>query len=332
VTTSQPSPSQHNRPGGAGRHLDGLPPAGRRRLGNLQSGAPWSSHQAVGAEATLRDLGFEPAGVVTGSVYSYGFPYRNPAGYKPRTHNGSGAYTTSVIDDPMSAKRSGGYVHDWSISRDGQPVTDLGWTWEKMVSQHRERRIANEAIAHLVQETRAIGAHGVVGIRISLHGMGADATGSSVYEFSVLGTALRVPGHGAVDAPFTTHLTATDVAKAIAHGYAPSSFHVGISVVSSQLGATSRRRLRSMSNGEVEQYSEVTEKSLELARRDLERTSFSSGSVALTTRPLIQIHHAAGTTYQATVRLPGSVLRPFRHSGVEAGLSYLPIVRLNDRP
>jgi uncharacterized protein YbjQ (UPF0145 family) len=298
---------------------------------NLQSGAPWSSHQAVGAEATLRDIGFEPAGVVTGSVYSYAYPYRNPAGYKPRTHYGSGTYAAAVIDDPMSAKRSGGYVHDWSVSPDGQPVTDLGWTWEKMVSQHRERRIANEAVTHLVQEARAIGAHGVVGIQFSLDGMGADATGSHVYELSVLGTALRVPGLDPVESPFTTHLSATDVAKVIAHGYAPSSFHVGISVVCAQLGATSRRRLRSMTNGEVEQFSEVTEKSLQLARRDLERSSLSAGSVVLTAAPLVHVHQAMGTVYEATVRIPGSVVRPFRHAGVSPGLQYLPIVRLNDR-
>jgi uncharacterized protein YbjQ (UPF0145 family) len=291
-------------------------------------GAPWSSHQAVGAEATLRDIGFDPAGVVTGSVYSYAYPYRNPAGYKPRSHYGTG---TSIIDDPMSAKRSGGYVHDWSIGPTGQPVTDLGWTWEKMVFQHRERRIADEAVAHLVQEAQAIGAHGVVGIQLSLDGMGTDARGWHVYELSVIGTAVRVPGLDPVESPFTTHLNATDVAKVVAHGFAPLSFHVGISVVCAQLGATSRRRLRSMSNGEVEQYSEVTEKSLELARRDLGRMSFSAGTIVLAAAPLIHIHRAMGTTYETTVHIPGSVLRPFKHSGVRSGLQYLPIVRLNDQ-
>ncbi len=312
-------------------NLHGLPPAGARRMGALHSGGPWSSNQAVGAEATLRDVGFEPVGVVVGSVYTYGYPFRNPVGYKPRTHFGSGAYPNAVIDDPMSAKRSGGYVHDWSISSSGQPVTDLGWTWEKMVAQHRERRIANEAVDHLVQEAKAVGAHGIVGIQLALNGMGTDGLGRSVYELSVTGTAVRATGLAPVTRLFTTHLSATDVAKVIAHGYAPVSFHIGIAVVCAQLGATSRRRLRSMNNGEVEQFSEVTEKSLQLARRDLERTSFSAGSVVLTNAPLVRIHHEMGTVYESTVRIPGSVVRRFKHSGVRAGLEYLPIVRLNDQ-
>jgi len=327
-----PTPPVKNTSEKTGKHLTGLPPAGRRRLGDLQAGAPWSSQQAVGAEATLRDIGFQPAGIVTGSVYSYAFPYRSPAGYQSRPHYGSSSYGTSIMDDPMSAKRSGGYVHDWSIGPKGQPVTDLGWTWEKMVNQHRERRIANEALAHLVQEAQAIGAHGVVGIQLSLENMGTDAHGWQDYEFSVMGTAVRVPGLDPVENPFTTHLSATDVAKVVAHGFAPLSFHVGISVVCAQLGATSRRRLRSMSNGEVEQFSEVTEKSLQLARRDLEHSSLPAGSVVLAGAPLVHVHQAMGTIYETTVRIPGSVVRPFKHSGVRSGLQYLPIVRLNDNP
>lgn len=208
---------------------------------------------------------------------------------------------------------------------------DLGWTWEKMVRQHRERSIAHEAVNHLVQEAKAAGAHGVVGIELTLKDMGTDAVGRSVYELSVTGTAVRAAGLPPVKNLFTSHLTATDAAKVIAHGFAPVSFHVGISVVCSQLGATSRRRLRSINNGEVEQYSEVTEKSLQLARRDLERSSVSAGSVVLANEPLVHIHHEAGTVYESTVRLPGSVLRRFKHSGERAGLEYLPIVRLNDQ-
>ncbi len=324
----EPSPTGGQASGRTGRYLNGLPSAGRRRIADLQSGAPWSSHQAVGAEATLRDIGFEPAGVVTGSVYSYGYPYRTPAGYKRRTGYGSAAF----IDDPMSTKRSGGYVHDWSVGPKGEPVADLGWTWEKMVSQHRERRIADEACDHLVQEARAIGAHGIVGIQFALEDMGTDGAGISVYELSVMGTAVRAPGLDPALNPFTTHLAAPDVAKIVAHGYAPVSFHVGISVVCAQVGASSRGRLRSLNNGEVEQFSEVTGKSLQLARRDLERSSVSAGTIVLAAPPLVHIHRDMGTIYQATVRIPGSVVRPFRHSGVRSKLEYLPVVRLNDHP
>ncbi|MGA2835617.1 MAG: heavy metal-binding domain-containing protein [Acidimicrobiales bacterium] len=209
---------------------------------------------------------------------------------------------------------------------------DTGWTWEATRSQQRHRRIANEAIDHLVVEARAIGAHGVVGIQIGVTDMGQDGVGVDVYELSLVGTAVRAAGVGPIKHPYTTHLTATDVAKLIAHGYAPVSFHVGISVVCAQLGATTRSRLRSMNNGEVEQYSEVTEKSLQIARRDLERTNPSTGTVVLATTPLIHISRSLNTTYGATVHIPGSRVRRFKHSAVRSRLHYQPIVRLNEHP
>lgn len=267
-----------------------------------------------------------------GSVYSYGYPYRARLRSGTSSSYGSGSYANSTLDGPMLTKRSGGYVHDWSIGPAGQPVMDMGWTWEETRSQQRHRRIASEAVDHLVQEARAIGAHGVVGIQFGTTSMGKDGIGADVYELSVMGTAVRAPGVEPVKHPFTTHLAATDVAKLVAHGYAPVSFHVGISVVCAQLGATTRRSLRSMDNGEVEQYSEVTEKSLQIARRDLERTSLSAGSVILAATPLVHVNRSMNTTYEATVRIPASRVRRFEHSGVQSGLHYQPIVRLNEQP
>jgi uncharacterized protein YbjQ (UPF0145 family) len=311
----------------------GLPPAGRRRIEALRSGAPWSSQQTVGAEAALRTLGFEPAGVVLASVYSYGILPQAPPGYRQRTRPIGGTVGYTPLDDPMSAKRSGGYVHDWSVDSQGQPRMDLGWTWERMVRQHSERRIANETIAKLILEARSIGAHGILDINFLKRDLGTDPQRRMpVYELSMSGTALRVPGLAPIATPFTTGLNATEVAKVLSEGYAPVNYLMGIGVVSGQLGAHSRRTLRSKNNGEIEQYSEVTEQSLRIARVDLEHRAAAFGAVVLGENPQLEVHHSAGETYDATTRIAGSTLRRFRHGVAANGLSFLPVVPLNLRP
>jgi uncharacterized protein YbjQ (UPF0145 family) len=300
----------------------------------LKAGAPWSSQQFVGAEAALRKVGFEPAGVVLSSVYSYAYTYGRPAGYRQRPGAGGFGGTTpyTYYDDPMSTKKSGGYIHDWSVGPHGQPQVDLGWTWERMLLQHRERRIANEAIAQLRLEARAIGAHGVIGITYSIRDLGTDPQRRvPVYELAMRGTALRVPGVAPIETPFTSGLNATEMAKALSRGYAPVSFLIGVGVVSGQLGVHARRSLRSMTNGEVEQYSEVAEQSLRIARQDLEHRATAGGPLVLGAVPQLVVRHAVGETYDATTRIAGSSLRRFRHGSDSSALAFLPVVPLNAR-
>ena len=117
-----------------------LPDSGRERVAQLVGGGPWSSEQTVGVEATLRRIGFTSVGVVMGNVYSFNRASQAPPGYKPRKGMGYGAYGV-LLDDPMSTKRSGGYVHDWSIDPRGGSRMDLGWTWERMIQEHRYRQV-----------------------------------------------------------------------------------------------------------------------------------------------------------------------------------------------
>lgn len=300
-------------------------------MAKLRSGAPWSSQQPVGTDALLRQVGFEPAGVVLGDIYSYTVPLRRPPGYRPKSGMGFAPGRNGLWDDPMSARNSGGYVHDWSVTSKGESRMDMGWTWERIVRQGRERDIARLAISRLVLETRSLGAHGVIGIEFAIRQFGFDAQRFPVFEMSVQGTAVRVPGLPPIETPFTTGLDAAEVMKLISNGYAPVAFTVGIGIVCGQLGATSRRRLRSMNNGEVEQFSEVTQQSFMIARRDLERGTSSDKTVVLAEAPLFDVHREVGGTYDATVRIPGSKVRKFQHRIERPTLDFMPVVSLNDR-
>jgi hypothetical protein len=307
-----------------------LPPAARGRLDSLASGAPWSSQQGVGQEAALRRLGFTPVGVVIASTYSYAFPYRPPAGYLS-VSSLSGTLNNAWRDDPMSARRSGGYVHDWSVGPDGKPTMDMGWTFERVIHQDRQRRIAEQALSQLRTEALGVGAHGVVGLQLVVRRFGWDPqTDYPVFEVSLQGTGVVATGQPPTDDPFTSGLSGGELFKLAQHGYAPERFVIGIGAVRGALGLTSRRRLHSANNGEVHQFSEVTEQSVIIARHDLEKQAGAEGDLVVAGRPELDVEHERGVAYEVTTRITGSVIRRFRRSTAPGPLAFMPVVSNND--
>jgi uncharacterized protein YbjQ (UPF0145 family) len=81
------------------------------------------------------------------------------------------------------------------------------------------------ALARLVLEAQAMGADGVVGVRLSVTHLGQDNR-----EFVALGTAVRSAGPVHPARPFVTDLAGADVAKLLQAGWVPVSIAFGISV------------------------------------------------------------------------------------------------------
>jgi uncharacterized protein YbjQ (UPF0145 family) len=86
------------------------------------------------------------------------------------------------------------------------------------------------AIGRMVTEAQAMGADGVVGVRLSVEHLGQDNR-----EFVALGTAVRAEQVGARAGrhparPFVTDLPGADVAKLLHAGWVPVSIAFGISV------------------------------------------------------------------------------------------------------
>jgi len=71
------------------------------------------------------------------------------------------------------------------------------------------------ALARLREEAKALGADGVVGIRLSTNGLGAGE------EFLAMGTAVRAQSTTRPRSLFTTDLSGSDVAKLMQSGWTP---------------------------------------------------------------------------------------------------------------
>lgn len=264
------------------RTTTSLPDAARRRVAG--SGQPWASRQAIGDDAVLRRLGFSPVGVVIGSANSWGMALaprstrrRSTAPPPPGEQ-----WQPTSLDDPVTARRHGGYVHDWRTGTTDRRARRIGWTWELVVHEARELHLVDMVMADLLAEARALGAHGVVGVTLETRRLGTER-GSEypVVEVAASGTAVAVPGLPVVDEPFTTGLSGADLAKLAGHGWAPVRFVAGIGHVRGVARWGSRRALLSARNGEVRQLSEVRERSLSIAVRSLERRALPRGELVV---------------------------------------------------
>lgn len=304
-----------------GVRVTSLPPAARARLGS--TGRPWADHGRIGDELALRRLGFTPLGVVLGSVSSWGFPLPSmrPVAAPPMP------LPSSVwTDGPMGARRRGGYVHDWAVSPLGAPRIDMGWTWEQVVHEAREREMIGRVIANLCTEARGLGAHGVVGIELARRLLGTDPAYNPNYELSIRGTAVGVAELERSDRIFTSGLGGADLFKLAEHGWAPLSFCASASQVKGVTGRSSRRALRSTTNGEVEQLSEVTGQALGIAVRLLEQGAPGGTELIVNVDTRIEAHG-----FEVNVLATGTAIRRMPGHGTTDPLAILPVVPLRGR-
>ena len=166
-----------------------LPVVADDRLAQLRRTGAFTSQLGTSEFATLRAVGFDPVGQVMGaSVYRLGYiPYSCNYGF------GARAFGTTSIRSYVQAL-------------------------------HRARGLA---LGRLVDECRALGGDGVVGVttaRLPFPGV------SRTFEFSVTGTAVRARGRVRPRHPFTSDLSGQDVASLVRAGYVPTTLAYGISV------------------------------------------------------------------------------------------------------
>lgn len=301
-----------------------VPATARRRI--AQEGRPWSSERAVGDEVALRHLGFSPLGVVIGSANSLG------VGLPPRSTRRSSAppapgsqWQPTSLDDPVTARRHGGYVHDWRTGTDDRTARHIGWTWELVMHEQRERHLIDAVLWDLLEEARALGAHGVIGITFETRHLGTER-GSEypILEVAASGTAVAVRSMAEVAAPFTTSLSGAEVLKLATHGWMPVRFVVGIGHVRGVAGRGSRRALLSMKNGEVRQLSELKEKAVEIAVQSIEHQAQSSGTLVVGVETTI-----SEDQLEVHARFSGSTVRQLPASPVTADLNFLRVIDLS---
>jgi uncharacterized protein YbjQ (UPF0145 family) len=170
---------------------DGLPPrAARVRIARAAAGGARTSLLTIGGAAGLRAAGFEVAGEVLGAtVMRIGWTGLGDCGWSPASR--------------MAGPPRSGYAPYVAAVRKGRDT----------------------ALGRLEQEAGAIGADGVVGIRLT-----DEPLAGGMRQFTASGTAVRSPGTERPARPFTTDLGGADIAKLLDAGWVPVGLAYGLSV------------------------------------------------------------------------------------------------------
>jgi hypothetical protein len=286
-------------------------------------------------EAALRSVGFEPAATVTASVPSWPFGYQYPAALRSSAarfagrSTQQGPYGTSyLIDDALTAKRAGGFTRDYVEGTYGGFLPDTGFSWEKVVTEARERQLINAVLDRLRVEATALAAHGIVAIRLAwTRRPDLDFGELKVHDINAIGLAVTAKDASFELPVFTAALSGGEVCALVREGFAPSHIAFGVGVVRADMGNRTRRHMRSLGQVEVPQFSEAIEKSLAIATADLERNGAAAGEVIVGCQPQVAFERIVGAGLESHARLIGTAMRRFKpHDRPEVPT----ILRLND--
>jgi len=217
--------------------------AGAGEAGARPGGA-WGSALSAQEFAVIRSVGFEPVGQVFGAaVYAAG---------DARGYDCPGAWGASGAAAPGQP----------AIQLSGQG--DPGSFGPLVEAIYQARRTA---IDRMTAECAGLGAHGVVGVRLSRRTFPLGGL-----EFTAIGTAVRAPGaaHGP-GAPFTCGTSGQDFARLVMAGWVPAGLALGISIGSRHDDRAAARQTRQWSgNVEVVGWTELVNQSQHDARGRLE--------------------------------------------------------------
>jgi uncharacterized protein YbjQ (UPF0145 family) len=220
-----------------------LPPTAQARLAEIRSSGVWGSSLTSDEFASVRSVGFEAAGQVFGAaVYNIGYAggYGCPGAWGSYSPLGFGPAARTQVSS------RGGYG-----------------SFAPMVQTLYQARRA--AISRMVEECRALGGHGVVGVRLNI---GAFPAGG--LEFKAIGTAIRAPGAPPLRHPFTSDLSGQDFAKLVHSGWMPAGLALGISIAArhDDWQTVGQARWRS-GNAEVQGWTELVNDARHDARQQL---------------------------------------------------------------
>lgn len=158
----------------------GLPLRAQQRLSEMSSDGIFTSDLSVSEFALLHSIGLRPLAQVMGSsIYHVGWQ--------------------------QSPGRSGG----WQPGGISQELTTLSEAWNTA----RER-----AFGRLEQEAKALDAHAVVGVELTV---GRHDWAAGAIEYIAIGTAVQIEGAGPVAHPTLTDLSGQDYWKLRQAGYTP---------------------------------------------------------------------------------------------------------------
>lgn len=219
----------------------GLPKVAAERMVRFARSGLRTSLLSVPGAAGVETAGFDTVGEVMGCIVEHiGFAGWGGCGYYGV--GGFGGVFGGGLPGGFAGPLGGGTV---TSSRGGLvgygPYVD---------ALHRGYRTA---LARMVREAEAMGADGVVGVRLPVTGLGANNR-----EFLALGTAVRARSRIRPARVFTTDLPGQDFAKLLQAGWVPVDLAIGISVaIRHDDWVTRRQSAWGAGNTEVLGYTEL---------------------------------------------------------------------------
>jgi uncharacterized protein YbjQ (UPF0145 family) len=226
----------------------GLPPAAAARMQRFQADGVRTSLLDVPGVTSVTGVGLPPVGEVMGCMVQHiGWQGFGGCGYYgPGAGWGLGTVTSG------SGARFAGY----------RPYVDALYRGYDM------------AIGRMVTEAQAMGADGVVGVRLTVEHFGQDNR-----EFVALGTAVRGRGTLRPPRPFVTDLPGADVAKLMHAGWVPVTIAIGIAVAVRHDDYATQYQARAWGqNTEVSGYTELVQHVRADARHAFERHASRAGA------------------------------------------------------
>ena len=230
----------------------GLPPAAAARMARFRADGVRTSLLDVRGAVSVTGVGLPPVGEVMGCMVQHmGWQGFGGCGYYGPGAGWGGNWGGPTVTSGSGARYAGYRPYVDALYR--------GW---------------DTAIGRMVTEAQAMGADGVVGVRLSEEHLGQDNR-----EFVALGTAVRAETDRHPARPFVTDLAGADVAKLLHAGWVPVSIAFGISVaVRHDDYATQTQAGRWSGNTEVSGYTELVHHVRADARHQFEAHAARAGA------------------------------------------------------
>lgn len=236
----------------------GLPPVAAARVARFASSSLRTSLLSVPASVSLDAVGFQPVGDVLGCIVEQ-ISWAGYGGCGLGNWGGGWGANTGWGDPRASTVQSSADSRFFGYGPYVQAV-EHGYS---------------TALRRMLDEAAALGADGIVGVRLTESHLDHNAR-----EFVALGTAVRGSGSVRPHRPFTTDLAGPDVAKLLSGGWCPVELQVAIEVALRHDDWRTRNQAGMFFQGNVEVsgYTELVQQTRQLARNKLGRAIARSGA------------------------------------------------------
>lgn len=292
----------------------GLPPAAQARLDRSRSSGLRTSLLEVRDEVALPAVGFEAVAEVMGScVMHLGFRGVGLCGYSSYPSPGS-PYGSFGVGVPATV-----------TAASGERYAGYGPYGRALYAGY------GAALGRLDQEAAGLGAHGVVGVHLTV----ADE-GLGNQEFLARGTAVRALQRPRVAParPFTCELPAAAVAALLFAGWVPTAVTVGVSVGIRHDDWRTQGQATGWVNTEVYGYTDLVGTVRAEARRQFDARVAAGGADSAVVSDLgmqvWEVASAGHTDHAAQATVVGSGLARFARRGERhpAARAVLPLTDL----